>query len=200
MPEKKVSQYDFVKAYFMQRPNEPIPHSESKKEIEGSWYTLTGKRMEDSDRAIRKLHGEGFLVKVKKGVYMYDPSYVHKREDNDFSAADKQVILERDNYKCVICGASANEGWEMHIDHIKPRSLGGTNEKSNGQVLCSRHNFFKKNLSQTEVGKKFFVNLLENIKQSEPSEYKSTLEAFVLAVLEQYEKYNIDSHIENPTE
>ena len=34
----------------------------------------------------------GFLIKVKKGVYRYDPDHVIKRELEDFTEAQKEAI------------------------------------------------------------------------------------------------------------
>lgn len=60
----------------------------------------------------------------------------------------RAVVLERDGYKCRSCGwkpgdpapegASSLELFRgLEVDHIHPRSLGGTNELGNLQALCS---------------------------------------------------------------
>lgn len=41
--------------------------------------------------------------------------------------------LSRDNYQCVRCGNAIN----LTVDHLIPRSKGGTNELSNLQTLCT---------------------------------------------------------------
>jgi 5-methylcytosine-specific restriction enzyme A len=46
----------------------------------------------------------------------------------------RQQILERDGYRCVICGQPANV-----VDHIIPRSAGGTDDPANLQSLCTYH-------------------------------------------------------------
>jgi 5-methylcytosine-specific restriction endonuclease McrA len=46
-------------------------------------------------------------------------------------------ILVRDRFRCVYCGAKASDpGVELHVDHVKPRSQGGTNEPSNLATSC----------------------------------------------------------------
>jgi hypothetical protein len=198
MPSKnksKGSQKDFVKAYFLERPGVEIPHKQSKQEIEEAWFDKTGERMEDPDRAIRSLKDEGFLQKRGKGVYLYDPDTSGKIELDNFTSAERDIILERDGYKCVTCGLGRESGLELHIDHIKPRSLGGLGTIENGQTLCSRHNFIKKNHSQTETGKKSFMRLLELVKSQPNDPESSLLEIFLIEVLEVYEKHGIDSHI-----
>lgn len=45
-------------------------------------------------------------------------------------------ILKRDGYHCQLCGATAQDGAKLEIDHIVPVAKGGTNDPSNLQVLC----------------------------------------------------------------
>ena len=172
-----------------------ISHTQAKADLEAAYLTVMGKRLEDSDRAIRKLHGDGFLEKVAKGQYMYNPETSGKKEFDEFTQAEKNEILKRDGYKCVICGLGRENGLDLHIDHIKPRSLGGQGTVENGQVLCAPHNFIKKNLSQTETGKKGFIRLLELVRTTPRDPVSSQLENFLLEVLSVYEKHGIDGHI-----
>ena len=66
MAKKKVgSQTEFVKEWFIKRPNRDVSHEESKAEIEAESFKITKKRFEDVDRSIRKLAQIGFLIKVK---------------------------------------------------------------------------------------------------------------------------------------
>ena len=195
MPEKKISQIEFVRSYFLQRPMEIISHVKAKADLEAAYLTVMGKRLEDSDRAIRKLHGDGFLEKIAKGQYMYNPETSGKKEFDEFTQSEKNEILKRDGFKCVVCGLGRENGLDLHIDHIKPRSLGGQGTVENGQVLCAPHNFIKKNLSQTETGKKGFIRLLELIRTTPDDPIASQLEVFLLEVLAVYEKHGINGHI-----
>jgi len=124
-------------------------------------------------------------------VYRYEPEMVKKMKLEDFTSAQKRQILERDGYKCVICGKGKNDGIELHVDHIKPKDKGGRATIENGQVLCSQHNFIKKNLNQTETGKKMFIRLYELAKKENNQEIVS----FCSQVLEVFERNNINSHI-----
>jgi hypothetical protein len=62
----------------------------------------------------------------------------------------------------------------------------------NGQVLCAQHNFIKKSLKQTETGKKMFIRLYE-LSEKENHEM---LKKFCRDILEIYEVYDINGHIE----
>jgi len=65
-------------------------------------------------------------------------------EEFEFSrripTAVKREVWERDNGKCVDCGATKN----LHFDHIIPWSKGGSSsDPKNIQILCSKHNLSK---------------------------------------------------------
>ena len=194
MIKKIASQTEFVKEWFIKRPNRDISHDESKAGIEDAYFKIGKKRFEDVDRTIRKLAQVGFLIKVKKGWYRYDPKKANMRTLEDFSASDKKQILERDGYKCVICGKGAKDGIDLQVDHIKPKELGGSATISNGQTLCASHNFRKKISSQTETGKKMFIRLLDSVKESDDKN-ASKIEKFCEEILRVFEKHDIDGHI-----
>ena len=54
-------------------------------------------------------------------------------------------VLNRDRFRCVICGASpaTTAGCELHVDHIIPLAKGGENVLSNLRALCSQCNLGK---------------------------------------------------------
>lgn len=189
--EKDKSISELIVEYFKSHQNQDIQHGPVVDWVEEVYLKLYNKKPRDTWRAIRKLHEEGFLIKVKKGIYRYDPQLVKKRELEDFTEEQKKKILEKDGYKCVVCGKGKKEGIELHIDHIKPKYLGGKATVDNGQTLCSQHNFIKKSLNQTETGKKMFIRLYELAKK----EGNKKLVEFCKAILETYEKHDINGHI-----
>lgn len=97
-------------------------------------------------------------------MYRYEPDAVRRQELEDFTPEQKAQILQRDGYRCVICGKGIREGVELHVDHIKPKSLGGQSTIENGQTLCAQHNLLKKTLKQTETGKKNVYSALRASK------------------------------------
>lgn len=62
-------------------------------------------------------------------------------------------VFERDDFKCVACGKSAHEGAILHVDHIKPKSKGGSNTMENYQTLCHLCNIGKSNKSEKDLRK-----------------------------------------------
>jgi DNA-directed RNA polymerase subunit RPC12/RpoP len=52
-------------------------------------------------------------------------------------------ILQRDNFACQYCGRTPQDGAKLQVDHIIPKSRGGTNEKENLITACLECNLGK---------------------------------------------------------
>ena len=72
-----------------------------------------------------------------------------RRKINDNT---RYAVLERAGFKCQCCGMKPlkNNDVILHIDHIIPYSLGGSDSIDNLQVLCDKCNISKRN--------KFIIN------------------------------------------
>lgn len=187
----EITQSELVMEYFKLNSGRDISHSEIVPWLMEEYQNRTGRRFADPDRQIRSLHQKGYIIKKAKGIYYYDPDMIAKRDLEDFSEKQKEIIKKRDGYKCVICGKGVADGVELQVDHIRPKDLGGKATIENGQTLCAQHNFIKKNLNQTETGKKMFIRLYEYAK----SENYQELMSFCEDVLKMYERHDINSHI-----
>ena len=66
-----------------------------------------------------------------------------KEERSKLTPSLRYDILRRDNFMCQICGSTAKDGVQLHVDHIVPVSKGGKTEKSNLRTLCDRCNLGK---------------------------------------------------------
>ncbi len=187
-----MSQHKLLQEFFINNPNRNIGTAEVVDWAVAEWQKRTGKPFRDPDRGVRKLYQTGFLMQIEKGVYRYDPQNVNEKSLENFTPSQKKEIFKKDGYKCVICGLGKKDGVALHADHIKPRDKGGKADIKNGQTLCSQHNMFKKNLKQTEAGKKMFIRLHEIAKE----EGDSDVETFCREILELYIKHNINGHIE----
>lgn len=187
------SQHNLIMEYFLANPNRNIKHPEIVDWVIAEYEKRNnGKKFRDPDRGIRKLHESGVLIKVGKGIYRYDPNTAQNRKLEDFTAKQREKILARDGYRCVICGKGRADGAELHVDHIMPKDKGGRAVIENGQTLCSTHNFRKKNYNQTESGKKMFIRLLELARKNND---KAMID-FCVEVLSTFDKHNINGHIE----
>jgi hypothetical protein len=75
---------------------------------------------------------EGDIVSAHRWIPMDPPEPKRK----PIKPSVRFQILKRDGYRCQLCGATANDGAKLEIDHIVPVAKGGTNDLSNLQVLC----------------------------------------------------------------
>ncbi len=66
-------------------------------------------------------------------------------------ASIRWQVFERDNFRCVACGATALDGAILHVDHILPRSKGGKDTMENYQTLCQTCNGGKSNRSEQNL-------------------------------------------------
>ena len=192
MKNNNLVQKDLLIEFFKKNPNRDVKHPEVVDWVVSTYKKRTGKVFRDPDRAIRQLAQSGFLIKIAKGIYKYNPDKAYKRELEDFTTAQKEIILKRDEYKCVQCGIGKREGVELHVDHVIPKDFGGEATIENGQTLCSRCNFLKKNLKQTESGKKMFIRMYKMAKKEKNKEILS----FCTDILRVYEKHKVNGHIE----
>jgi len=194
MKQKDKTIGDLVLEYFKKYPKVDLKHSPVVDWVEAQYLKLYGKKPRDIWRQIRKFHQEGILIKVKKGIYRYDPAFVRKVEVSEFSAEQKEAIFKRDNFKCVVCGRGTKDGAEICADHIRPKDKGGTNTIENGQTLCMEHNLMKKNYSQTEAGKRYFIKLYEQAVAIRDQR----MIKFCKQIFDVYDEKNVNSHIPRP--
>ena len=116
--------------------NEPISYFDVWKEIKDiSNYTS-----EDIAKAIKKLQQARYEVKKREEERKKEAI---KRERAKMSASLRYDVMKRDNFRCTICGRSADDGVILHVDHIKPVSKGGKTEMSNLRTLCDYCNLGK---------------------------------------------------------
>ncbi|MDA8054147.1 MAG: HNH endonuclease signature motif containing protein [Thermoplasmatales archaeon] len=82
-------------------------------------------------------------------------------EEDYFTNPEKRrLIFERDNYTCDYCGEKVTEDTAT-LDHIVPRSKGGTDSKDNLVTCCFECNSIKSGKTLEEVA----TILLERLKQ-----------------------------------
>jgi 5-methylcytosine-specific restriction endonuclease McrA len=69
----------------------------------------------------------------------------------------KNLIMKRDGYKCLYCGATEN----LTLDHIIPQSRGGEDTWENLATSCGSCNVKKRNRTPQEAG----MPLLKEVKR-----------------------------------
>ena len=134
------------------------------------------------------------LIKVRKGVYRYDPEYVKEVELSEFPPHVKKEIFKRDEYRCVFCHRGIEDGVELCADHKKPKDKGGDNSIDNGQTLCMECNLMKKNYSQNEAGKRFIIKMYEQAVAIGDER----MVRFCKDIFDAYDRHKINGHIKRP--
>lgn len=69
---------ELIIEYFKKHPNKDLKHGPVVDWVTEQWLKEHKEPPRDPWRAIRMLHQEGTLIKVKKGIYRYEPDHVKK--------------------------------------------------------------------------------------------------------------------------
>lgn len=76
----------------------------------------------------------------------------------------RQEIIKRDNSICQYCGHQANDnGFDLHIDHIKARFEGGKDTPENLVASCNRCNTLKSCFTLEQFRERIISKLNERI-------------------------------------
>lgn len=140
-------------------------------------------------RRIRELRDEeGYQIQshvdradLKPGEYILETLERKPVISRTISPQLRNEILERNGFTCQLCGAgpgdtdpcNPNRKVRLHVDHVKPISQGGTDDKSNLRVLCSTCNQGRSNVQQpTDTA----LNILAKIRKLPRTEQKVIFE------------------------
>ena len=118
-------------------------------DVDGDLVKLNVERLTYEERAELKATCEQKISDFiqQRGLDPYGPHLL------DFSTVSESVryeVLRRDRGHCVLCGASGRDGVRLEVDHIVPRSRGGSNQLENLQSLCGPCNRGKSNRDDTD--------------------------------------------------
>ena len=129
-------------------------------------------------RRIRELRDqEGMQIKshvdrgdLKPGEYILETLERKPTLGRGISPPLRNEILERNGFTCQQCGAgpgdqdpfNTSRKVRLHIDHIKPLSQGGTNDKDNLRVVCSACNQGRSNI---QTPSESVLNILARIRR-----------------------------------
>ncbi|MEO7394725.1 MAG: HNH endonuclease, partial [Chitinophagaceae bacterium] len=119
-----------------------------------------GEKIEFDDLIIK---ANNWLIQKSKNDFSSQPendvkvdikSVIERAEKNiKVMPGIRWQVFQRDNWKCVACGRSADDGIILHVDHILPRSKGGKDEIGYYQTLCFTCNIGKSNKDDTVIRK-----------------------------------------------
>ena len=124
-----------------------------------SWMILVDKvkdlfpglEMDEHRKTVIEFIENAILKSLPKEVLTQEELKEINRRRN-IKDTTRYSVLERAGFKCQCCGIKPlkNNDVILHIDHIIPYSLGGSDNIDNLQVLCNKCNISKRN--------KFIIN------------------------------------------
>jgi len=93
--------------------------------------------IEDAAKAVERV----ILALIEK------ESAVRLRSRGRITGDTRYDVLYRANFRCQACGVAASDGEDvrLEVDHIVPKSWGGSDDLDNLQVLCAACNTSKSN-------------------------------------------------------
>ena len=117
-----------------------LKNSERIKEQNSAWYAANKERAAAARRAWAKANPDKVrahcrLKNLRRRARLQNAA-------GDHTAADLAAILNAQGNRCAYCRKSLRRS-PMHVDHIQPLSLGGSNARDNIQCLCPRCNLSK---------------------------------------------------------
>ena len=140
-------------------------------------------------RRIRELRDEeGYQIKshvdradLKPGQYILETLERRPVISRTISPQIRNEILERNGFTCQLCGAgpgdpdpfSPGRKVRLHIDHIKPISQGGTDDKGNLRVLCSACNQGRSNI---QLPSETAINIIAKLRKLSRAEQQEVYE------------------------
>ncbi len=120
---------------------------------------------------------------LKPGQYLLRDEPHHKERPSftrTISARLRAEVLDRNGFTCQMCGLTPGEIdpasgrlVRLHIGHIKDKSLGGKDERSNLRTLCSTCNQGAKNITPEKPGA---IWLLSQVRRAGRDEQKAVYE------------------------
>jgi ATP adenylyltransferase len=87
---------------------------------------------------------QSFIARRGLGIWDY-----RMLEDDPVPDSVRYQVLKESGGKCSLCGATSKDA-VLQVEHIVPRTRGGTNNRANLQVLCHRCNGGKGNKDDTD--------------------------------------------------
>lgn len=106
-------------------------------------YTSPKGRNHYKDKRTYSFHGLNHNVDIVNNKIKIRKTRKYQR--NKMTDSLRYDILKRDNFRCVICGRTADDDIKLHVDHIKPISKGGKTIRKNLRTLCNSCNIGKSN-------------------------------------------------------
>lgn len=117
------------------------------KECLSSLYTSNGLMLGRAHQIPGNAPWKVYSTGDDNGILKYTPKQIMRAYNPEREKMSKQLryqIMERDHFRCVLCGRNAREdSVKLHVDHFIPIAFGGKTEYDNLRTLCEDCNLGK---------------------------------------------------------
>lgn len=107
------------------------------------WDHMTPRRLGRAIEMVAGVKGWEVFEHIPQPHYAPVPRQAVLAERAKVTPSMRYEVIRRDGYRCRACGFSVQDGAHLHVDHIRPVSLGGRSTMDNLQTLCSACNIGK---------------------------------------------------------
>ena len=159
-------QNDFAFEWFQRHVGQKFSPEEIELLLPQAYFDEFGKGFRDPMREARKLARAGRLQRGAKGTsqaYWYNAELDVQPEA--FSEMEKTQILERDGFRCVICGQGPSVGIPVFVGYAKSARRGGQLDVDNGRTLCGIHRWILETAQESDECVANFRRLREKLPQ-----------------------------------
>ena len=184
---RAMNQVDFAFEWFRRQPRREFTPEEIRELLPTAYRNEVGKGFSDPNRAARELVQKGRLQRTQKGSkqrFWYDPNLDNQPEQ--FTEEEKIQILERDDYRCRICGKGAATGTSVYVGYAKSIRRGGKLDVENGRALCGVHRWVLETAQDSPESAANFRRLREKLPQIGQSSNATNFWNEFVALLERY--------------
>ncbi len=175
-----MSARDRIRSFLEKHVGKVVTTQEIRKVAGISEYARRIRELKDDEGMQIRTHNDRH--DLRPGEYILESLDRHPVIDRGISPQLRTEILERNGYTCQHCGAGPGDPdpfdpkrkLRLHIDHIFPKSQGGSDEKDNLRVLCSACNQGRSNIQPASESAR---NLIARIRKCSRAVQLEVLEA-----------------------
>ena len=161
-----MNQVEFAFEWFRRHPHREFTPEEIRDLLPAAFLSEHGKKFNDPNRAARNLVQAGRVQRTRKGPeqrFWYNPELDIQPEE--FTEEEKSQILERDEFRCRICGKGPVDGASVYVSYAKSIRRGGKLDVENGRTLCGVHRWILETAQDSPESAANFRRLREKLPQ-----------------------------------
>lgn len=128
---------------------ERMEAAQAKKREQQEKQAALKQRQKEREREIAQRKAQAEKERIEREKTLPEHKRFIAEQRRLMSDALRYKVLNRDSFRCQICGATQADGIKLHVDHIFPVSKGGKTELSNLRTLCERCNMGKRDIIET---------------------------------------------------